>query len=230
MRLKNYQEDIVLRAIDIALEDETELRSDDAFVYDVAAYVLNRIPPKYLMSERGFLRHAVEQLGEASSERTLANIIELMLLVNRGVDLVRDRRPRHHDEKSGRISPEPAADFVHNFPQFIGRVIDVTGEPVYGAVVSLTMDGEWLTPAEPGWKNPYTTYPQTKGYFSFWPRAMTREAELFENKLTLAIDHPDFESLMHTEVLNTSGAYQQVETIYADDVINLGNLELARDK
>ena len=47
-------------AIDIVLEDEPELRADEGFIYDVAAYVLNRIPPRYLMSERGFLRHAVE--------------------------------------------------------------------------------------------------------------------------------------------------------------------------
>ena len=59
---------------------------------------------------------------------------------------------------------------------------------------------------------------------------MTREAEQFENKLVLAIDHPDYDSLLHTEVLQTSGAYRQIDTIYADGVINLGNLELARDE
>ncbi|MCK4515693.1 MAG: late competence development ComFB family protein, partial [Spirochaetaceae bacterium] len=62
MKLKNYQEDVVLRAIDIALEDQSEVVSDPAFVNDVAAYVLNRVPPRYVMSERGFLRLTVEEL------------------------------------------------------------------------------------------------------------------------------------------------------------------------
>ncbi|MFW5738708.1 MAG: late competence development ComFB family protein [Spirochaetota bacterium] len=81
MRLKNYQEDVVFRAIEIALEDQQDLLSDEAFVNDVAAYVLNRVPPRYVMSERGFLRLALEHTEEADQDRSLANVIELMMLV-----------------------------------------------------------------------------------------------------------------------------------------------------
>ena len=52
MKLKNYQEDIVLHVIDIMLEDNPEIEADETLISDVAAYVLNRIPAKYIMSER----------------------------------------------------------------------------------------------------------------------------------------------------------------------------------
>ncbi|MBU8913747.1 MAG: late competence development ComFB family protein, partial [Spirochaetales bacterium] len=127
MKLKNYQEDVVLRAIDIALEDQPELVSDPAFVNDVAAYVLNRVPPRYVMSERGFLRLTVEQLEEGNGNQSLANIIELMILVNRGIEIVRSRRPSSASvASSGSDAPGPEEpnEFVHNYPQFIGRVVD----------------------------------------------------------------------------------------------------------
>ncbi|MFW5745893.1 MAG: late competence development ComFB family protein, partial [Spirochaetota bacterium] len=111
MRLKNYQEDVVFRAIEIALEDQQDLLSDEAFVNDVAAYVLNRVPPRYVMSERGFLRLALEHTDEADQDRSLANVIELMMLVNRGVDIVGSRRSSESHERAavaGRPDSGPA--------------------------------------------------------------------------------------------------------------------------
>ncbi|MFP4551637.1 MAG: late competence development ComFB family protein, partial [Spirochaetales bacterium] len=152
MKLKNYQEDIVLRAIEIALEDEPNLLADEDFVNDVAAYVLNRVPPRYVMSERGFLRLALEHADEEAGGKSMANIIELMMLVNRGLELVQSRR-RSNDaslapddvEYEADVSAAVARDeeearfeLVHNFPQLIGRVVDArTADPVYGAIVKM---------------------------------------------------------------------------------------------
>ena len=135
MKLKNYQEDIVLRAIEIALEEEPELLADAEFVNDVAAYVLNRVPPRYVMSERGFLRLALEHNDEAAADQSMANVIGMMMLVNRGVELVQSRRSVHKETES---SPKKRGDtgenltLVHNYPQLIGRVTDAkSGDPVY---------------------------------------------------------------------------------------------------
>lgn len=230
MKLKNYQEDVVLRAIDIALEDQPELVSDPAFVNDVAAYVLNRVPPRYVMSERGFLRLTVEQLEEGNGNRSLANIIELMILVNRGIEIVRSRRPSSASAAlSGSDSPGPEEpnEFVHNYPQFIGRVVDdVTDEPVYGAVVTLHLDGDQVPPAEPGWSNPYRTHPQTKAFFSFWPHPAKGEQEVVVCQILFTAEHPDYESLARTESISTRGAFERNTAIYGEEVVNIGTLRL----
>jgi competence protein ComFB len=229
MKLKNYQEDVVLRAIDIALEDQPGLVSEAAFVNDVAAYVLNRVPPRYVMSERGFLRLTVEQLEEGDGNRSLANIIELMILVNRGIQIVQSRRPSPIPiaDEGDSTSPEEPNEFVHNYPQFIGRVVDdTTDEPVFGAVVSLHMDGDLVPPAEPGWSNPYRTHPQTKAFFSFWPHAAKSEHEVAVCQILFTTDHPDYESGAYTENITTRGAFERKTAIYGEEVVNIGKLRL----
>ncbi len=227
MKLKNYQEDVVLRAIDIALEDQPGLTADPVFVNDVAAYVLNRIPPRYVMSERGFLRLTVEHLEEGDGVRSLANIIELMILVNRGIEIVRSRRSSGAPSDDAGEAAENVNVFVHNYPQFIGRVVDAhTGEPVYGAVVSLFMDGDQVPPAEPGWSNPYRTHPQTKAFFSFWPRAAKSEHEVAVSQILFTVEHPDYENLTHTESITTRGAFERFTAIYGEEVVNVGTLNL----
>ncbi|MEE8440899.1 MAG: late competence development ComFB family protein [Spirochaetia bacterium] len=228
MKLKNYQEDVVLRAIDIALEDQPQFVSDAVFVNDVAAYVLNRVPARYVMSERGFLRLAVEQLEEGNGNRSLANIIELMILVNQAIEIVRSRRPAPASVASGErdpVGPEEPNEFVHNYPQFFGRVVDVvTDEPVYGAVVTLHMDGDQVPPAEPGWSNPYRTHQQTKAYFSFWPHPAKSEHEVAICQILFTAEHPDYKSLARTESITTRGAFERTTAIYGEEVVNIGTL------
>lgn len=231
MKLKNYQEDVVLRAVDIALEDQPELVTDTAFVNDVAAYVLNRVPPRYVMSERGFLRLTVEELEEGNGKRSLANIIELMLLVNRGIEIVRSRRPPPESIDPGpsdAAGPEEPNEFVHNYPQFIGRVVDdATDEPIYGAVVTIHLDGDEVPPAEPGWSNPYRTHPQTKAFFSFWPHPAKGEHEVAICQILFTAEHPDYESFARAESITTRGAFERATAIYGEEVVNIGTLRLS---
>lgn len=227
MRLKNYQEDVVLRAIEIALEDQPELLDDEHFVNDVAAYVLNRVPPRYVMSERGFLRLALDHMGEAAQDDSLANVIELMFLVNRGVEIVQKRRTEAPIEPRSDGPPDefelPAGvQYVHNYPQIIGRVIDGTnGEPIYGAVVTMHIDGDRVPPAAAGWQNPYVTREQTRGHFSFWPHATRSEEATLTGELLFTVEHPAYERFSHVERITTEGAFDAEETISGDRIHSL---------
>lgn len=227
MKLKNYQEDVVLRAIEIALEDQPELLDDEHFVYDVAAYVLNRVPPRYVMSERGFLRLALEHMGEEAQEDSLANVIELMFLVNRGVEIVRERRTESPPEPrtqgpAGEFDLPSGVEYVHNYPQIIGRVLDATnGEPVYGAVVTMHIDGDRVPPAAAGWQNPYVTREQTRGHFSFWPHATRSEEETLTGEILFTVEHPGYERFSHVEHVTTEGAFDAAETISGDQILSL---------
>ncbi len=227
MKLKNYQEDVVLRAIEIALEEEPDLLRDEDFVKDVAAYVLNRVPARYVMSERGFLRLALEHLEEDQQEKSLANVIELMMLVNRGVDLVRGRRSESPSNSVRSDSGFPGADggtieYVHNYPQIIGRVIDEqNGEPVYGATVTLLLDGRVAPPAASGWQNPYVTRLQTRGHFSFWPQASRNTCPRLSVELEFAVTRDGYHPLRYTRRITTEGSYDAAQTIHGDKILSL---------
>ncbi len=244
MRLKNYQEDVVFRAIEIALEDQQDLLSDDAFVNDVAAYVLNRVPPRYVMSERGFLRLALEHTDEADQDRSLANVIELMMLVNRGVDIVGSRRSAESHERAAvggssgpgpapglesGLAAEPGLEYVHNYPQIIGRLVDAgTGEPVVEATVTMFIDGDRVPPAANGWQNPYVTREQTRGHFSFWPRAAKSEKVELHGQMLFTVDHPAYERFSHAEPVTTHGDFDAARTISGDRIVSLRTFGLTR--
>lgn len=228
MRLKNYQEDVVLRAIDIALEDQPDLRGDRELVNDVAAYVLNRVPPKYIMSERGFLRLATEDLDHAENGSSLVNIIELMILVNKGVELVSTRRRREAPAEDHE-AVEPNGFYVHNYPQLIGRLVTkATREPVVGATVTLISSGRPVPPADSGWENPYRTNASTGGYFSFWPRPIQSAQERETVPMQISVDHPEFEPFVVDRAVSTDGLFHRADQIHSEGIVNLGELELVR--
>ena len=238
MKLKNYQEDVVIRAIEIALEGDDELLKDEDFVNDVAAYVLNRVPPRYVMSERGFLRFALEHADDESTDRSLANVIELMMLVNRGVDLVKTRRPRRSStvgasdwssREGGSSADDRLLHLVHNFPQFIGRVVDSrTGEPVYDAVVTMTIGGAPMPPAHSGWENPYVTRATTRGHFSFWPKAVTNRHPRLTTHLEFTVERSGFGSFSLPFAVETAGDYRREETMLGAEIVSLQPFLLVR--
>jgi len=235
MKLKNYQEDVVLRAVEIALEDHPDLLGDENFVNDVAAYVLNRVPPRYVMSERGFLRLALEHLGEADQDRSLANVIELMMIVNRGVELVQSRRTTAIVDtaslvSSGGLSTETGVEYVHNYPQILGRVVNAsTGEAVYGATVTMYLDGDVVPPAASGWQNPYVTHEQTRGHFSFWPRSTRSEEPELTAELLFTVEHPEYRGFRAVERISTSGDFDPEHTIRGDKIVSLVPFALDAD-
>ncbi len=238
MQLKNYQEDLVLHVIQIALEDRPEIRADEAFVHDVASYTLNRIPPRYIQSERGFTRLAVAHLCDSDSPNgELAGMIEMLLLVNRAIDIVRSRRENAVSEVPGDGDGIPAAQarasaaelgFWHNFPYLLGRVVDEkTGEPVYGVTVTAFIDGEKSIPAEPGWQNPYRTLQATRGYFSFLPRAVRSGEEKKQFSLSISFEHPRYKPAVLEKTIRTRGEFEVRTTIGSEDILNLAVTRLA---
>jgi competence protein ComFB len=233
MKLKNYQEDIVLNIIRIVAADRSGLDLTDALAHDVAAYTLNRIPPKYIMSERGFTRMASEHwVDEGDDAEGLPNLVELMLLVNKAMDVVLQRRAA----ASGAASANGHAhlngsggevEYWHNFPQFIGKVVDSNSQrPIYNAKVSLFIDGERSEPAEPGWSNPTATNEATRGFFSFWPRSMRSLDESVEHDIVISISHDDYTAYDYRQLVETSGEFRIYNYIHGDGIINLETCQL----
>ena len=62
MKLKNYQEDLVLYVADIVIKDRPDVAADKDLLHDVAAYTLNRIGHTNDFKP-GALQHLLAQPG-----------------------------------------------------------------------------------------------------------------------------------------------------------------------
>jgi competence protein ComFB len=234
MRLKNYQEDLVLHAVDIALEDYPELKGDDVARTDIAAYVLNRLPPRYITSERGFTRLATEEMEPEQEQQNMARLINVLMLVNDGIELLNERRPPDSDPHSGngheRVDTDPAEELalVHNFPQIVGKVVDAeTGDSITRATVTLLRDDEVAHSADAGWPNPFVTAERTFGYFSFWPAPIRDEREKLDHRVLVVVDHPDYEQVRLERDIKTTGDFGFHEEIDTDGIVRLDSIELS---
>lgn len=230
MRLKNYNEDLVLETVKVVLKDRPDVKPTRGFVLDVAAFTLNRIPPKYITSERGLTRELMMTNGNGSSARLL-NIIELIAIINRGIDIVARRRHEHAISARTRSAAAAAEErilaYYYNMPHIFGRLVDArTGTPVVEANATLWINGRLSVPAEPGWRNPYQTSEQTKGYFSFWPQAEAGNAETLAVELRLGVDHREHRPLTLKKKLRVPGDFFVHDYIRSDKLLDLGTLTL----
>lgn len=145
---------------------------------DTISYVLNRIPPRYVVSGRGVTHN--KNLLESNIQLS-ADIDHLSI---EGMKLVSaSKRPYH---RSLQILSFIESDTpVFNFPTFVGNVYDgQTFEPLSGAKLRLILDGKDAKMMDASWQNPCETFPATQGTYSF--RVHPLEAE--EVKLTKVFD------------------------------------------
>jgi hypothetical protein len=234
MRLKNYNEDLVLETAKLVLRDRKDVKPSRSFVLDVAAYTLNRIPPKYITSERGFTRELMmgNGNGNGGGDR-LVNIIELIALINRAIDIVARRRralpsPRRVTLPAGADLEESLRlTYFYNMPHIFGRLVDArTGSPVVAASATLWVNDQLSVPAEPGWQNPYRTNEQTSGYFSFWPQAEMGEEDSCRVELRIGFDRQGYESWTLRKNVRVAGEFFVHDYIRPDKVLDLGSLSL----
>jgi hypothetical protein len=230
MRLKNYNEDLVLETVKVVLKDRPDVKSTRGFILDVAAFTLNRIPPKYITSERGLTRELMLSNGGGGGDR-LVNAIELIAIINRGIDIVVRRRHEHADDGKKKVADgaegEAVLSFFYNMPHIFGRVVDArTGDPVVGADATLWVNGRLSVPAEPGWRNPCQTSEQTKGYFSFWPKAEEGDAESFKAEVKIGFAHHDHRPWTLKKTVRVPGDFFVHDYIRSDKLLDLGTLTL----
>ncbi len=237
MRLKNYNEDLVLETVKIVLRDRPDIRPTRAFILDVAAYALNRIPPKYITSERGFTRQLLNAVdGNGDSGERLIDIIELITLVNRAVDVVARRR---HESAPRRAAAQPRRPeleaaplrltYFYNMPHIFGRVVDAeSGKPLISAEATLWINDRVSVPAESGWHNPCTTNEQTRGYFSFWPQVETGESDSMRVEMRIGFAHEGHRPFTLRKTVKVPGELFVHDYIRSDKLLDLGNLALQR--
>jgi hypothetical protein len=227
MRLKNYNEDLVLDTVKIVLKDRPDVKATKSFMLDVAAFTLNRIPPKYITSERGFTRELIQNAVDRDGQG-LIDVIELITLINHAVDVVSGRRKEQITKRaSSRSTSESGAGdtFFYNLPHIFGRIVDPRDKkPVFAADITLFINKRLSVPADPGWQNPYHTNEQTKGYFSFWPKPEEGTEEALKVDLELSFNHTSYVPFTFKKSLKIPGEFFIHDYIRADKLLDLGTL------
>ncbi len=175
MNVHNLMEDVVIKAVNtlydrVKSENVAWLTCDcENCRLDTVSYVLNRIPPKYVVSGRG-VTHNAEYLA---SSQLLADVDSLALEGMRTVSST--KRPFHTENRQdctiqgSNSNPTPA----FNFFTFMGVVLDGnTFEPVTNAKITLKMNGNLAEMVDKTWSNPFHLVPSTKGVYSFWVKSL----------------------------------------------------------
>jgi competence protein ComFB len=183
MAIKNIMEDIILSTIDEIMKEDKFFIGVDRYKQDIAAYVLNRVPPKYITSERGILH------GKLESRFLFQQKTDVILLIHEALDVIKARR----DIPTQKIT-ESLSDSEWFFPHIIGEVLEETTFSIVPDVeVVLLFNNVPAKMVDNSWDNPYYTNRGTLGYYHFWPevnKSMVTESKSV--KFVLRFSHKKF--------------------------------------
>lgn len=160
---------------------------------DTISYVLNRIPPRYVVSGRG-----VTHSNEIFADHQL--IADISAVAMDGIRIISStKRPFHalsREECEVKFEENPS----YNFPTFTGTILDGnTFEPISGVKVLLKLDGKEVEMVDMTWANPTQTFQSTKGAFSFWAKSLPapKSGESRKFEFELEIDAEGYEKSYH---------------------------------
>lgn len=199
MNVHNIMEDVVGKAVNNLYEqvkkDNCNWLTCDCMNcrLDTINYVLNRVPPKYVVSGRGVI-HSSEVLKDHQLNADIdALALEGMRIVSSS------KRPFHsHDRKDCSLTPIMKPAF--NFSTFTGFVLDGSNfEPVYDATVLLKLEGHLVEMVDKTWTNPFVTCKSTKGAYTFWMKSLPAEAAGISKKFnfTVEVTAPGYTPVSH---------------------------------
>jgi competence protein ComFB len=160
MAITNLMHDIVINILDEVLKKESNRKITDVNRDDIIAYVLNRLPPKYVTSERGLLYGILDARYQVQQQ------VDILLLIYEAINKIVTRRDPA-DDHNDRLH----LDKTSFLPHIVGQVLeesslsiiaDVEVTLMYGTAAAAMVDSDW--------DNPYTTNAATKGHYHFWPK------------------------------------------------------------
>lgn len=175
---------------DASSADPKYLTTEESRV-DVACFVLNRIPQRYVSSARG--RAHIEQ--EEDHDQQL--FVDMVTLAHEGFRRVTSVQRSFYDEES-RWQPARGPHVL--FPTIKGRFFDgVSFAPISGVEAQLLRDGKLVPMIDTRWENPYLIDAQTAGTYIFWPApvAAKNEQETLSFEFEIRVEAPGYEPFHH---------------------------------
>jgi len=229
MEIHNISEDIVFNSVETIFEaiksegNTGKLCLCDQCKLDTVCYALNRVEPRYIVSNRGITRLDQDWTGRQQMEADTASLVYMGLK-----QVNHNQRPNSsHDDtlKMGGDNIGPAFDI----PTIVGRLFDGgTFAPLAGVTVELRRDGEMVPMRNLNWQNPFTLIANTPGTYTFWPAPVPAEAvnvhQTFE--FTLKVESTLYENMTHFFKIPTVSSIQTPYSYSLDRTFKLPDLYL----
>lgn len=212
MRVHNIVKDLVVQKVEELIGDPSQslgaaVNEDPGCKYDVVCYVLNRVPPMYVVSGRG-----VAHSESSDYQRRAQHLADITRLVREGFESVlKNRRAR----TQGSFGPDASGPFF-NFPSIIGRMFNgLNFEPIHDVTVGLYEHGELVKVIDPNWQNPYHLVVNTAGTYLFWPHPQAAQGEETTRTidLELRVDDPRYEPLRYFFSLTAAAEAEFVDFV-----------------
>jgi competence protein ComFB len=229
MEIHNTTEDIVFATID-AICDSVEKQGNpdklclcDQCRIDAACFVLNRIPPHYIISNRGAARIKQVTISKQQKDADVASMVfEALKRVSHNQRPNSDHTNNTHDDA---VKEGP----VFNIPTIIGRAFDGANfSPLADITVELWREGKLVTMKNRNWQNPCVLVENTQGVFTFWPESISADAvdarESFE--YSVKIEAEGFETVNHVFTIPVVSEAGDAESFSMGRTFKLADLYL----
>lgn len=184
MEFFNLIEMIVKDIVDEVLSKDESLHNLKFHRNDIIAYVLNRVPPRYVTGERGIIHTRIDPRLKFQQHT------DILFLTYEAIDLFSRRRESEIDENVHKV--EKLSGLL---PHMIGEVLEETTLAIISDLtITLLYKDEPAHMLDSGWKNPYHGTRATRGYFHFWPKYIEDEMkDEKEIEFRVKFEHPKFE-------------------------------------
>jgi competence protein ComFB len=202
-KLHNIMEDIVQTEIEEVCAEIAKGNLDDGICtceqckLDAACYVLNRVKPQYLLSNRGLVREEHSTLEKLQRQADVGGLVlQALKLVGQNKREESSHDGTVRDEKSA----EKTGKAIFNIPIIVGRLFNGQNfEPMSGIEVELFYDSALIPMKNNNWQNPCFISPQMLGTYTFWTQGIAAkkvgEHQIFD--FLLRVEVPSLETLIH---------------------------------
>lgn len=184
MEFFNLIEMIVKDIVDEVLAKEDDFKNIKYLRNDIIAYVLNRVPPRYVTGERGIIHSRIDPRLKYQ-EHT-----DILFLTYEAISIFTKRRGPGAGVTG--IDEEKLSGLI---PHMIGEVLEETTLSIIPDLkITLLYNEQPAEMMDIGWKNPYIAAKATRGYFHFWPRYIEEKMRGEDHvEFKIVFDHPEFE-------------------------------------
>ena len=159
MPVINLMKDVVVNTLEEVLKKEKNTKLSGGNKDDIIAYILNRVSPKYVTSERGLLH------GVLDARYKIQDRVDVLFLIYEAIQRITTRR-----DSVSHMNDAVSAGGTSLLPHIVGQVLEESSFSVIPDIeVTLVYGGAAAAMLDSDWENPYLTTDSTKGHYHFWP-------------------------------------------------------------
>lgn len=214
LELKNVMEDLVIEQIENLDEAKNGL-IDNNQKKEIAAYVLNRIKPLYITSNKGFT-HLI-----ATYKNDPQFITDIILRVNEALTVI---KKTNYNISKVKLEREK---LYYVFPKMYGKIISSkTLTPLQEGKVTLYINDIVVENLFELWKNPTEILPIDGGIFSFAPKPILAdppyEKRRFVFKILIESKNNFYEKIIFYEILPSN--LTNIKTDFHENVFQIEDI------